>query len=101
MERTQRWIFTKSELEHPEKCNAFDEPFLVKIEEAERPIRMYRYGKSTGFFSDGVKGPTPEETELAESDDEYYSETLNEAADEWHNVICDEHGNFIRFADPK
>lgn len=100
--KIERWAFTESELLDPSKCKRDDE-FAVIIshdppsEPIEIPVLVYRNGKCTNRWADGIAGVSEEHTALAEAEDQLYATDFDDSTSEWRDVLTDDEGNFIRF----
>jgi|GEM_PF-1401097 len=101
--KVERWVFTDAELEEKDKSglNAYDE-FIAQVAEADsgEPIGIvaYRNGEVSNRFDDGTVGVPNDLIEMADQEDSYT--TLDgELAENWRDVVVDDDGNFVEFAD--
>lgn len=102
----ERWVFSAKELRNPGACRRDDE-FLADVGDMDdvRGIIVDRSGKASNRYSDGIRGVTPEDKEMAEDQQSLTRwvgyETSTYAADLWMDVWTNEDGAFLEFAEPR
>ncbi len=100
--REERWIFTHDELSAPQQCTSHD-IFIAYVQSEDLDpdgigVQVERNGHVTNTWGDGTRGVPQELRTMAD-----YEETLQTYdpdggfADVWRDVLCDTHGQFIKF----
>ena len=101
----ERWAFTQSELKRPRNTMAHDELVAsVKFHCEETgntldAVIVYRNWEVSNRWADGTAGIPALIAELAAEDESPYNPDTHEAADTWRDVVVDEEGGFVRFAE--
>jgi hypothetical protein len=113
LQSNERWVFTKSELKHPETCHSKDE-FIGYPERdiddeirvwPERGVIVYRNGQVSNRYSDGTAGVPDDERDLVDAIEtlvkprEQVKDLYDELAYNWYDVVIDAEGNFVQWAE--
>lgn len=109
--KKERWALSEHEMRDPSQCNSKDE-LIAMVESPNNPenadtisIIVLRNGKATNRYGCGKTGAPIELRELAENEDTLYHpraampDSTQDSTDQWRDVIVNDSGNFIRFAE--
>lgn len=94
---TERWIFTREELNVPESCHGLDE-FIALPADSQQGVIVNRNGTVTNRWEDGTAG-VPEL--LRRSADEVDTLVSIDGIQgvSWRDVFTDENGSFVDWAE--
>lgn len=95
---TERWAFTDRELIDPTTCCVFDE-LVADVPCEDMGILVQRNGCVTNRWEDGTAGIPADIAELAGECESLYNPQTNELAEVWRNVVTNQDGKFLRFAE--
>lgn len=91
--RIERWAVSKTELTNLDKLNGNDE--LLAYIPDELGVVIYRNGRVSNRWEDGVVGVNQEMKDKVDEIDTLYHPNHSEDTELWIDVMVDEVGNFV------